>query len=194
MGKLENRLLYNGKELQHKEFSDGSGLETYTTQFRMLDPQLGRWWQIDPKCEIDINPDAQDNEDAENEAEVGGLESMSPYTSMGNDPILHNDPDGDLFGLDNLIGGIIGAVVDYATQVATNYVSGSDHPWTNHINLTSIGTSFVSGVITDGGSAVKAAVKVGAALVNNTVKVETSNKGLKVTVDKNPLNVVKMQQ
>ncbi|MEM9919827.1 MAG: DUF6443 domain-containing protein [Bacteroidota bacterium] len=45
--------------------------------YRSLDPASARWWQVDPKAEA--------------------LHGLSPYQSMGNNPVSFSDPEGDLF-------------------------------------------------------------------------------------------------
>jgi len=75
-GKLENRYKYNGRELQNKEFSDGSGLELYDYGARMQDPQLGRWWTVDPMAHERV--------------------SWTPYNFCRNNPINNTDPTGAL--------------------------------------------------------------------------------------------------
>ena len=69
-GDPNNKFKFNGIELNN-DFD----IAMYDAFYRNLDPQIGRFWQIDP--------------------EIEAQESFSPYESMGNNPISNVDPLGD---------------------------------------------------------------------------------------------------
>jgi len=82
-GKLENRYKFNSYEL-NTDFDINIG-EAF---FRSHDPQLGRWWQIDPKA----------------------IDFESPYSFGHNNPILFNDALGDTSELYDMDGNFLNTI------------------------------------------------------------------------------------
>lgn len=72
--KLINNYHYQSKEMQDKEFSDGTGLAEHDFGARYYDQQLGRWHTQDPDAQF-----------------------SSPYTAMGNNWQNGTDPTGKSF-------------------------------------------------------------------------------------------------
>jgi RHS repeat-associated protein len=73
-GKLQNKYGITGKEIQNKEFSDGSGLDWLDYGARMYDGQIGRWSSQDALSENFLN--------------------YSLYVFCINNPIRFYDPNG----------------------------------------------------------------------------------------------------
>jgi RHS repeat-associated protein len=73
---------YQGSEKDGEFNGEGN---SYTTEYRQLDPRLGRWLSIDPKANIQPH--------------------QSPYSSMDNNPILNNDVLGDIIEVKGRVSG-----------------------------------------------------------------------------------------
>jgi hypothetical protein len=127
-----------------------------TALFWEYDTRLSRRWNLDPKGEI----------------------GLSYYSVFGNNPILHNDPNGDIFGVDNLIGAAIGAAVDYGFQVSGNIMKNgfSKKAFYDDVDFVSVGISAGAGFLTSGVSSSTIIAKgLTKETVKQVVKIEAKN-------------------
>ena len=109
-GGIENKRKYNGIE-----FDNDHDISTYEAPLRDLDPQIGRWWQIDPLIE--------------------NMEMWSPYTSNYDNPIRYADPKGDEPDGDcckNLVTRVMGAAkgLSGVVEMVVGGVGGAATSWT----------------------------------------------------------------
>ena len=78
--------------------------------------------------------------------------NISPYNYCNWNPVKLKDPDGNIPLLANIAGAALGAAVDIAGQVVSNYFAKEP---IGNINWTSVGISAAEGALTAGGSVVK---------------------------------------
>lgn len=128
-----------------KEFDEETGLYYYGARY--YEPRLSLWMSTDPREEDDVN--------------------ISTYAYCGDNPIRFKDPDGEIFGVDNVIGAIVSGGVEIGTQMISNAIQGER---ITNISWKKVGIAAGEGFITSGASTgVRIAVKIGAAVAQSTV-------------------------
>ena len=148
---------YNGKELDLMH-----GLNLYDYSARYYESSIGRFTSVDPLAEMYYN--------------------ISPYAYVANSPIKHIDEEGKW--INNVIGGIFGAAVEYGSQVAVNVAKNgfNSDAFTKNIDLVDIGVAAIEGAITSGASVAKnvvkkAAITATAEVIKNTIDGGTDGSG-----------------
>jgi RHS repeat-associated protein len=103
-GNPNNKMKYNGKEEQRKEFSDGSGLEWLDYGDRMYDNQLDRFFTQDRFAEK--------------------YYSLSPYQYAANNPVRYIDVNGD-----SIFVQVVTTNADKTTTAQNYYYGQVDNKW-----------------------------------------------------------------
>ena len=135
-----------------KQFDEETGLYYYGARY--MNPVTSLWYGVDPLV----------REEPEN----------SSYIVCGNNTLKYIDPDGRIFGIDNIIGGVVGGVVEIGTQMVANAVTRQK---VTNISWSKVAVSAGEGFITSGASTVvKITAKVGTAVIQSALD---GNKGVK---------------
>jgi RHS repeat-associated protein len=106
----------------------------------------------------------------------------SPYSLCGNNPINRVDEDGEFWNY--VAGAVVGAAVEYGSQVVGNVIESGFRvsAFTDNIDLIDIAVAAGEGALTSGGSAIKSVaakttVKVVSSVAKNTVDTKTQEGG-----------------
>jgi RHS repeat-associated protein len=157
----ENKYQYNGGVEKNTDFDLG----LYETDYRLYDPQIGKFVQVDPK------------------AEFGGQEVLTTYQYGFNNPIRYNDPKGDCppgVNCGDWLLGAVAAFVDNAMGgitpvrgIVANYISDKSGASFNRGQDVGDVASMVVGVLVTGGGvaggAAFAPVTVGSSAVGGAM-------------------------
>ena len=137
---------FNGKELDEE-----TGLYYYGARY--MQPMASIWYGVDPLAEEYPN--------------------LSAYCYTLSNPIRFIDPDGNVVGVDNVIGGIVGGLTEIGTQMIANVITDND---VTDIHWGQVGIAAGEGFVTSGASTV---VRVGAKVVAATASsaIENHEKG-----------------
>ena len=174
-----DRTLANINPLRYRGYYQDVETGFYYLQSRYYDPVIGRF----------INADLPEYA-ALSATDITGT---NLFAYCKNDPINHADEDGEWLNL--VIGAVVGAAVNYVSQVADNLLSGDSFTkaLTNNINVGSIVAAGFSGALSaipGAGAVVGVVDNIGGALIEESVnslveKRKWSWKGAAVTAVNN---------
>ena len=113
-----------------------------------------------------MSPDWSVKEDPVPYAKLNDPQSLNLYAYVEDNPLIHDDPDGHAFGLDDLVGAIGGGAVGVAVELGKDALTGQKVTAGSVIGAAVGGALFGEGIVnapeTLGGSVVAAAALKGA--------------------------------